>query len=135
MKKSGVRFNLPGESWLLPAIFIVPLGLIATLAQFSGSAAIASMVIEAYIRIIAVVAIYIFVGNSGVMSYGHVAFMGIGAYASAWQTCCVSMKPIVMPGLPEFLQTADWPAVPSAFSASVLAAIVALAAGLIIMRL
>ena len=135
MTKNRPIYELPGESWLLPVVFVVPLGVIAAAAEFSGSAVVASMVIEAYIRVIAVVAIYIFVGNSGVMSYGHVAFMGIGAYASAWQTCCVSMKPIVMPGLPEFLQTADWPVVPSALSASLLATFVAFLAGLIIMRL
>ncbi len=57
-------------------------------------------------RVVAVVALYIFIGNSGILSFGHVAFMSIGAYASAWQTCCPAKKPFVMPRLPEFLRKA-----------------------------
>ena len=47
------------------------------------------------IRVVAVVGLYIFIGNSGILSFGHIAFMSIGAYASAWQTCCPAMKPFI----------------------------------------
>ena len=38
------------------------------------------------IRLIVVVGLYMFVGNSGILSFGHIAFMCIGAYAAAWAT-------------------------------------------------
>ena len=39
---------------------------------------------EGLIRVSIVVALYIFIGNSGILSFGHIAFMMIGAYATAW---------------------------------------------------
>lgn len=126
---------LPGESWALVAFLVTPFALAAVIGQIVGSATLNAMLVELFIRVVAVVAIYIFSGNSGILSYGHVTFMGIGAYASTWQTCCPSMKPIMMHGLPEFLKRADWPVIPSAISASLFAALVAFVAALIIMRL
>lgn len=126
---------LPGESWTLVACLVAPFACAAVIAQLVSSAALSAMLVELFIRVVAVVAIYIFSGNAGILSYGHVALMGIGAYASAWQTCCPSMKPIMMHGLPEFLKRADWPVIPSAISASVFTALIAFLAALIIMRL
>ena len=58
-------------------------------------------VTEALIRIVYVVGLYIFVGNSGVISFGHTAFMAVGAYATAWQDCCSATKALFMPALPK----------------------------------
>ncbi|CAI2931829.1 branched-chain amino acid ABC transporter permease [Aminobacter niigataensis] len=134
---STTRFvsTIPGDTWLLPATIVLPLGMVAAIVQFVAPGPISTTVIEIYIRIVAAVAIYMFSGNSGIISYGHVAFMGIGAYASAWQTCCVAMKPITMHGLPDFLKTANFPVIPAAIAAGGLAAVVALVAALVIMRL
>jgi branched-chain amino acid transport system permease protein len=126
---------LPGENWSLLATLIVPFALAALIAHVVGSAALSAMLIELFIRVVAVVAIYIFSGNSGILSFGHVAFMGIGAYASTWQTCCPAMRPIMMHGLPDFLKVADWPVIPAAIYASMFAALVAFVAGLVILRL
>ncbi|MEQ8500443.1 MAG: hypothetical protein RIB84_13680, partial [Sneathiellaceae bacterium] len=43
-------------------------------------------VTEALIRIVLVVGIYIFIGNSGVISFGHIGFVCIGAYGTAMLT-------------------------------------------------
>ena len=56
-----------------------------------------------------VVGIYIFVGNSGVLSFGHMAFMCIGAYAVGWATIDPSWKQLMLTGLPEFLQASSIP--------------------------
>jgi branched-chain amino acid transport system permease protein len=129
------RLRLDGESWLVPALLATPLGLLALAAQLSSSGSAIAIVTELNIRVIAVVAIYIFSGNSGILSYGHVALMGVGAYASSWETCCPTMKPIMMNGLPDFLKFADWPVVPSAIGASSFTALVAFFSGLVVMRL
>lgn len=135
MKKNRFISSIPGDTWLLPCALAIPLGVVAVGVQYFGPPTIAVTVTEIYIRLVAALAIYMFSSNTGIISYGHVAFMGIGAYASAWQTCCVMMKPITMHGLPDFLKTANFPVVPSAIAAGVLAAVVAFAASLIIMRL
>jgi branched-chain amino acid transport system permease protein len=114
---------------------LVPLLLIVLLADFSGSFTFKRTVIEALIRIVMVVGLYIFVGNSGVVSFGHATFMAIAAYATAWQTCCAMLKPITMPGLPDFVRLNDFPLMPAAASSVLLAGIAAFFSGLILMRL
>lgn len=92
-------------------------------------------VVEFLIRMVVVIGIYLFVGNSGITSFGHIGFMAIGAYASAWQTCCPSLKPMTMPGLPDFLLRNSVPFVPSVVMSGLLAAAVALVVGMFMMRL
>ncbi len=39
-----------------------------------------------------VVGLYVFVGNSGLLSFGHISFMCLGAYMTAWLTIPPMMK-------------------------------------------
>lgn len=87
------------------------------------------------IRVVIVVGLYIFVGNSGVISFGHMGFMAIGAYAVAWQTCCPGLKPYTMPGLPELLLNNTLPNLPAALTAGLLTAVIAFLVGIALMRL
>ncbi len=114
---------------------VVPLCLICLLAVQFGGLGLQSSITVALIRIVTVVGLYIFVGNSGIVSFGHVAFMAIAAYATAWQTCCEALKPIVMPGLPEFLLTQSIAPLWAGLSAIALATVAALAVGMVLMRL
>ncbi len=91
--------------------------------------------IEALIRLIVVVGLYIFIGNSGVISFGSIAFMAIGAYATAWQTCCPRLKPLNMTGLPDFLKHNTIDFLPAAVASCSLAMVFALVVGYPIMRL
>jgi branched-chain amino acid transport system permease protein len=47
-------------------------------------------VTDGLIRVMLVVGLYIFVGNSGVLAFGHITFTMIGAYATAWLTLSVN---------------------------------------------
>ena len=121
-------------AWSVLAL-VVPLGVLVLVSPLFQSLAFEQTVIEGLIKIVAVVGLYIFIGNSGIMSFGHVAFMGIGAYAAAWQSCCPMLKPIVMSGLPDFLLKNTVPDVPAGVISGLLAAAIALAAGAVILRL
>src|SRR5882757_4148405 len=123
-----------GAIWPVFAL-AVPLGIVAVVVPALNSAALEQTVVEALIKIVAVVGLYIFIGNSGIMSFGHVAFMAVGAYAAAWQTCCPMLKPIVLPGLPDVLLQNTVPNFPASVASGALAAAVALAAGAVILRL
>ncbi|MEM7743998.1 MAG: branched-chain amino acid ABC transporter permease [Pseudomonadota bacterium] len=90
---------------------------------------------EALIRMVVVVGLYIFIGNSGLMSFGHIAFMMIGAYATAWQTVPVMQKDIFIPGLPQYLLENNHHWIFAIVSGGVLAALVALVSGIALMRL
>jgi branched-chain amino acid transport system permease protein len=87
------------------------------------------------IKLIIVVGSYIFIGNSGVLSFGHIGFLGVGAYASAWVTIPPSVKAGLMPGLPPFIMALHLHPALGALAGGLLAAFVALLFGLPLTRL
>jgi branched-chain amino acid transport system permease protein len=119
-----------------PALGLVPIvAAICIIVHLTGNGELEGILSEALIYVVMVVSLSIFVSNSGVISFGHVTFALIGAYASAWQTCCTGIRGVFMPGLPEFLMHTDVPVIVAALVAALGAAAVAALAGLIIMRL
>ena len=56
-----------------------------------------------------VVGLYVFIGNSGVISFGHIGFTCLGAYATAWLTIPPPMKKMTLPGLPDIILNAKLP--------------------------
>jgi branched-chain amino acid transport system permease protein len=90
---------------------------------------------ETLIRMTVVVGMYLFIGNSGIVSFGHIAFMCIGAYGAAWATVDPGWKQVMLPGLPRFLQDGQYPFLLAVLGGGVLAAAVALLLGAAIMRL
>ena len=56
----------------------------------------------ALINTVMVIGLYIFIGNSGVLAFGHMAFALIGAYAVAWFTMSPFKKSFAL-DLPAFL--------------------------------
>jgi branched-chain amino acid transport system permease protein len=118
-----------------PVVLCAALLFIAVLTAEFGSAALQRTVTEMLIRVITVVGLYIFVGHSGVMSFGHIAFMGIGAYGVAWTSMDPAIKQYVLTGLPNFLAHAALPWLPASLLSGLLAALVALIAGSVVLRL
>lgn len=82
-----------------------------------------------------VVATYLFAGNSGVLSFGHVGFVGIGAYAGAWLTVAPSVKASLLPGLPGFLIATEAHPVAGMLAGGLLAAALAAVIGIALTRL
>jgi branched-chain amino acid transport system permease protein len=118
-----------------PAILIAFLVVTAVLAVAYGSGTFQRTVVEMLIRVVLVVGIWIFAGNSGIISFGHVAFMCVGAYAAAWFTIPPMLKELTLSGLPGFVKANQFPFWPSAVVASLLPAVVAAILGPILMRL
>ncbi len=123
-------------SRLFPALGLIPIvALICVVAHTVGNGQLEGSLTEALIYMVMVVSLSIFVSNSGVISFGHVTFALIGAYASAWQTCCAGIRGVFMPGLPGFLLHADIPVIVAMLIAASIATVVAAIAGLAVMRL
>lgn len=118
-----------------PILLLGGLALIVALAHFADSEQINFTVTEMLIRLTIVVGLYVFVGNSGIISFGHIGFMCIGAYAAAWATIEPTWKQVMLSGLPLFLQESAYPFPVAVLGGAVLAAAVALALGAAIMRL
>lgn len=118
-------------------LVILSLGLLIIVALITmfGDIVINQTLTEALILIVIVVALFIFIGNSGLLSFGHIGFMLIGAYATAWQTCCPMTREVFMPGLPTYLLTHSHHFLLAIFLAGLLTAAVAAIAGFALMRL
>ncbi len=120
------------QSRLRPALWgtaLVSLLLIGGMAlvQGFGSSSSSRTFVMFLVNVMLVVSIQTFIGNSGIVSFGHVAFMGIGAYTTALVTIPTVIKDAQLPELPAALGTADLGLVPaialSALAAFVVAAI------------
>lgn len=82
-----------------------------------------------------VLGLYVFVGNSGVLSFGHASFMAIGAYTFAFMTARVQVKNTLLPNAPEFLRDADVATIPAILLAAAMPAVFALIISPPLMRL
>jgi len=125
-----------GMASRLPTLLI----LLAIVLAVAGLAELTPVVVQrritqGLINLVAVVGLYIFAGNSGVLSFGNVAFMAIGAYVSALLTMPVTAKGVFLPDLPAWLAAAEWPTTGGALTGGGVAALVALVVGFPLMRL
>jgi branched-chain amino acid transport system permease protein len=82
-----------------------------------------------------VIAIYVFVGNSGVLSFGHISFVAVGAFAAGIMTIPATVKPTLLPELYPFIADNTVSNVVSLLIAVGIGAGFALLAGAPLMRL
>jgi branched-chain amino acid transport system permease protein len=87
------------------------------------------------INISLVVGLYSFAGLSGVLSFGHMSFMSIGAYTGALITIPLTAKGALLPNLPTFLAHAEFSFPVAALIGGGVAALVALIVSLPVARL
>lgn len=118
-----------------PIILVGVLLVIALVAVGAGSGPFTRTIVEMFIRVMIVVGLYTFIGNSGVISFGHIGFMCLGAYATAWFTIPPAMKKISLRGLPDFIAQHQLPFIVSVILATLFAGIFAYIFGRILMRL
>ena len=116
-------------------LILVALVLAIVLLAQLGDIVMQRRVIYGLVNLVAVVGLYIFMGNSGVLNFSNVAFMAIGAYTSALLTMPPMMKNTFLPDLPVWLAAAQVPSLAGAFAAGAVAGLVALVVGWPIMRL
>ena len=76
------------------------------------------------IYVVLVVGFYVFAGNSGILSFGHMSFMAIGAYLGAILTIPEVQKATLLPDLPGVLANLHLPTIPAAIAAALFAALV-----------
>ena len=114
-----------------PVILVVAAALLGAVV----STATETYFVNALVMVSIVVAIYIFVGNSGVVSFGHISFVALGAWTAGVLSVPASEKPAIMPNLAGFLRHTTVGNVPSLALAAGVGAASALVVGLALMRL
>lgn len=118
-----------------PLLGCAALLLLVALAGSGGSAGLSETVTETLVVVLVVVGLYLFVGNSGVLSFGHIAFMALGAYVTAWLTIPTGLKAATLPDLPRFLAEAHASPAVAVLVSGLVAALLAALAALPLMRL
>jgi branched-chain amino acid transport system permease protein len=114
-----------------PVALIVAASLLGSLTSRSSQIHF----INALVAVAFVVALYVFVGNSGVLSFGHISFVAVGAWAAGVLSVPSEEKPATMPNLAGVLQDTTVGNVPSLAIAALAGGLFALIAGLALMRL
>lgn len=117
---------------------LLVVALFALIAVFGGTVAsplLERIITVMLINLILVLGLQMFMGNSGYLSFAHVAFMGIGAYASALLTIPVDIKASALPELYSPLAGIEWPFLPAVLVAAGVSCLVAAVFGFPLMRL
>ncbi len=116
-------------------VILVVMILAVSLLGVFGSPLLLRVVIGAMINLVVVIGLSIFIGNSGILSFGHASFAAIGAYSAAWFTLPITMKKIFLPSLPAFVLSTQVGLAGGAAIGAVTAAITAAVIGVVIVRL
>ncbi len=114
-----------------PVVLVLAAGLIAA----SASRANEIYVLNAILAVAIVVSIYVFVGNSGVLSFGQLSFVAVGAFIAGELTIPLESKQGVLTDLMPLLRDHTIGTVPSLLLAAALGGAFALVVGLPLMRL
>lgn len=118
-----------------PVLLALLLVAFALVAWAAGSKPFNQTIIDIFLKVIFAVGLWVFVGNSGVISFGHVAFACLGGYVAAWTTIKPMLKGTSMPGLPDWLMQTEIPFWAAACVGAGWAALWALIFGAVLMRL
>lgn len=81
----------------------IPLAAVLVIVVFSFGAVGSQLAINFLVALVAVVGFGIYSGNSGIMTFGHVAFVGVAAYTSGLLTVPSAVKRQSLPNLPDWL--------------------------------
>ena len=128
MKRAAAPVELLG-----PVAVIVLVGLVGNLGFVAPDRQ--AEILRALVSVTIVASLYVFVGNSGVISFGHVSFVAVGAFAAGVMTIPVALKPTITPGLFSVLARHSVGNVPSLALAAAVGGMFALVVAIPLMRL
>jgi branched-chain amino acid transport system permease protein len=114
-----------------PVLLVMAVGLFSTTVSPSNEV----FFLNALVSVAIVVAIYVFVGISGVVSFGQISFVAVGAFASGVMTVPLESKKGVLTTLFPLLRDHTISNVPSLLLAAALGGLFAFVVGLPLMRL
>ncbi len=124
MKSSQINENWISRYstlWLL----LLPIIIGGAIVNLFFSPLIVSIYTYFCINLVMVVSLQIFMGNSGILAWTHVGFIGIGAYASSICSVAPSIKQMGVPNMYPFLVQIQLPVTLSILIGAIVAALVA----------
>ncbi|MCB9949083.1 MAG: branched-chain amino acid ABC transporter permease [Rhodospirillaceae bacterium] len=117
------------------AVLVAAVAVSVAVAELSGVRLIDRVVTVMCINLILVLGLQVFMGNSGILSFAHIGFMGIGAYTTALFTLPLQMRGMVLPNLYDVLATVELSPALGIALGGLVAAMVAAALSFPLMRL
>lgn len=123
------------HSYLTALILIAVIAVIAVGSEMIGIRLYDRIATNLLISLVLVVGLQTFMGNSGLLSFAHIGFMGLGAYTSAVLTIPAQMKGMALPDLYEFMKAVEISPLLAMLAAGVVAALVAAVVAYPLMRL
>lgn len=108
---------------------------VAVLTELLGISLLVRIITVMFISIILVLGLQLYMGNSGILSFAHIGFMGIGAYTSALLSMTSTAKELTNSNLYPFLIQLHLPFLPSLMIGALVAAFIAAMVGFPLMRL
>jgi branched-chain amino acid transport system permease protein len=120
----------------LAASLLAPLALIAiaSLVGAGGTPSFQGTVTLILCNLIVVIGLQVFVGNSGVYSFGQLGFATSGAYIATFLTLPAALAVLQTPGLPHFIADAHLGPLLSTLIAAAISGLLAIVIGLPLMR-
>lgn len=119
----------------VPLVVALVLGLAAVAVDAASGGSYRNILVVFFINAVLAVGLQAFVGLTGVMSFGHIAFMAVGAYTTGVLTVPAAAKSALLPDLPFGLVNVELPFILGAAIGAVAATALALLVGPILMRL
>ena len=116
---------------LAPVVLVVA----AALLGATVSASTQTYFIDTLVKVSIVVALYVFIGNSGVLSFGHISFVALGAWTAGVLTVPAGEKPAIMPNLAHWLAHRTTGNLTSLLLAALVGGAAAFVVGIPLMRL
>ena len=117
------------------AMLFVPMAVVSLAVWTMLGLAWQGTITHYLILTVAVLALSTFTGNSGILSFGHAAFMGFAAHVSAVLTIPLAQKGIFLPDLPGWLAATEIHVVLAGLIAVVVTTLVGFLVGIPITRL
>src|ERR1700683_190485 len=117
----GIRAVLE-TTWPVVSLAGIVILLVLILGNANGD--VVTYLIQALVTMIVTIGLYVFVGNSGVLSLGHAGLMAIGAYVGGIISIPVIQKAVVLPALPHFISKTALSLWPAAALAAIVAGII-----------
>jgi branched-chain amino acid transport system permease protein len=129
------RFAAAATPFWGPAALVAIVGLtINRSAPYSWLSPTQAMLIN----LVVVLGLFVFVGNSGIVSFGHMGFMAVGAYSCALMTIPPTQKRVLFPHFPramKFILDLDVPPLLAVLISGFVAATLSAVVGYPLMRL
>ena len=124
-----------GTALITALVLVILLVALAAATDAIGSVVLTRFVIGMFIDLILVMGLQIFMGNTNILWFPHVGYMGIGAYASVIFSMSPIQKILSLPDLYPMLADFSLPFLPALLAGAAVAAVVAAVTGLPLMRL